>query len=165
MVNPTKIANTFKSVKQEIISHNTIKLYLEYLSDSFLIEKSMRYDVKGRKYIDTPFKCYFADSGLRNARLNFRQTEWTHLMENVIYNELRIRGYNVDVGSVVTRTTNTLGKRVQSQLEIDFVCNKGSKRYYIQSAYRLDSEDKQRQERASLVNVNDSSRNSVTCSS
>lgn len=156
LVNPTKIANTFKSVKQETISHNTIKLYLEYLSDSFLIEKSMRYDVKGRKYIDTPFKCYFADSGLRNARLNFRQTEWTHLMENVIYNELRIRGYNVDVGSVVTRTTNTLGKRVQSQLEIDFVCNKGSKRYYIQSAYRLDSEDKQRQERASLVNVNDS---------
>lgn len=120
------------------------------------MEKSIRYDVKGRKYIDTPFKCYFADCGLRNARLNFRQIEHTHLMENVIYNELRIRGFNVDVGTIINRTVNDEGKRVQSQLEIDFVCNKGSRRYYIQSAYRLETEEKIQQERSSLIKVDDS---------
>lgn len=156
LINPSKIANTFKSVKQASISPITIKSYLDYLCDSFLVEKAIRYDVKGRKYIDTPFKCYFADCGLRNARLNFRQIEQTHLMENVIFNELKIRGYNVDVGTVIKRTVNSEGNRVQSQLEIDFVCNQGSKRYYIQSAYRLGSEEKERQERASLINVDDS---------
>ena len=156
LINPLKIANTFKSVKQASISPITIKSYLDYLCDSFLVEKAIRYDVKGRKYIDTPFKCYFADCGLRNARLNFRQIEQTHLMENVIFNELKMRGYNVDVGTVIKRTVNSEGNRVQSQLEIDFVCNQGSKRYYIQSAYRLGSEEKERQERASLINVDDS---------
>ena len=156
LINPSKIANTFKSVKQASISPITIKSYLDYLCDSFLVEKAIRYDVKGRKYIDTPFKCYFADCGLRNARLNFRQIEQTHLMENVIFNELKIRGYNVDVGTVIKRTVNSEGNRVQSQLEIDFVCNQGSKRYYIQSAYRLGSEEKERQERESLINVDDS---------
>lgn len=155
LINPTKIANTFGSIKNAQISRATIKTYLDYLCDAFIIEKSMRYDVKGRKYIDTPFKCYFVDCGLRNARLNFRQTEHTHLMENVIYNELRIRGFNVDVGVVTTRSSDSSGKRTNTQLEIDFICNKGSKRYYIQSAYRLDSEEKERQERASLINVKD----------
>ena len=130
--------------------------YIDFLCDAFLVEKSMRYDVKGRRYIDTPFKCYFVDCGLRNARLNFRQTEKTHLMENVIYNELRVRGFNVDVGSVTTRKVDASGIRTQTQLEIDFVCNQGSRRYYIQSAYRLDSDEKEQQERASLINVDDS---------
>lgn len=156
LVNPTKITNTFASVRQSSVSRATVKSYLDFLCDSFLVEKSMRYDVKGRKYIDTPFKCYFVDCGLRNARLNFRQTEKTHLMENVVYNELRVRGFNVDVGSVTIRTTNASGIRTQTQLEIDFVCNQGSRRYYVQSAYRLDGEEKERQERASLVNVDDS---------
>lgn len=156
LVNPSKIVNTFTTVKQATISRATVKSYLDFLSDAFLVEKSMRYDVKGRKYIDTPFKCYFVDCGLRNARLNFRQTEKTHLMENVIYNELRVRGFNVDVGTVTTRATNASGIRTQKQLEIDFVCNQGSKRYYIQSAYRLDTEEKERMERASLINVSDS---------
>lgn len=156
LVNPTKITNTFASVRQSSVSRATVKSYLDFLCDSFLVEKSMRYDVKGSKYIDTPFKCYFVDCGLRNARLNFRQTEKTHLMENVVYNELRVRGFNVDVGSVTIRTTNASGIRTQTQLEIDFVCNQGSRRYYVQSAYRLDGEEKERQERASLVNVDDS---------
>lgn len=156
LVNPTKITNTFASVRQSSVSRATVKSYLDFLCDSFLVEKSMRYDVKGRKYIDTPFKCYFVDCGLRNARLNFRQTEKTHLMENVVYNELRVRGFNVDVGSVTIRTTNASGIRTQTQLEIDFVCNQGSRRYYVQSAYRLDGEENERQERASLVNVDDS---------
>lgn len=156
LVNPTKIANTFATVRQSSISRATVKSYLDYLCDSFLVERCMRYDVKGRKYIGTPYKYYFADCGLRNARINFRQTEKTHLMENVIYNELRVRGYNVDVGAVTTRATNLAGVREQKQLEIDFVCNLGSRRYYIQSAYRLGSEEKERQERASLINVHDS---------
>ena len=156
LINPSKIADTFKSVNQISISRNTINSYLDYLSDSFLIEKSMRYDVKGRKYIGTPYKCYFVDCGLRNARLNFRQIEKTHLMENVIYNELRVRGFSIDVGSVVTRSTDTEGNRKQTQYEVDFVCNMGSKRYYIQSAYRFDTEEKEKQEKASLINIGDS---------
>lgn len=156
LVNPTKIANTFATVKQTSISRATVTAYLEYLCDSFLMEKALRYDVKGRKYIDTPFKCYFVDCGLRNARLNFRQIEMPHLMENVIYNELRVRGFNVDVGSVTVRAIDENGTRRQQQLEIDFVCNMGSKRYYIQSAYRLNSVEKEQQERASLNSIDDS---------
>lgn len=156
LTNPTKLAKTFKSVKQVTIDPETIKNYLEYLCDSFLVLKAFRYDVKGKKYIDTPSKYYFTDIGLRNARINFRQDEKTHIMENLIYNELLIRGFNVDVGVVPVVTRDESGKQVRSQLEIDFVCNQGSKRYYVQSAYRLDSEEKRRQEQASLTKVNDS---------
>lgn len=154
--NPNKLSNTFKSVKQSGITKDTIKLYLDYLCDSFLIDKSTRYDVKGKRYIDTPYKYYFTDLGLRNARLNFRQVEPSHLMENLIYNELCIRGFNVDVGVVpiIERLDN--GKQRRSQLEIDFVCNMGSRRYYVQSAYRIASEEKAQQERASLLKANDS---------
>ena len=156
LTNPTKLAKTFKSVKQVTIDPETIKNYLEYLCDSFLVSKALRYDVKGKKYIDTPSKYYFTDMGLRNARINFRQDEKTHMMENLIYNELLIRGFNVDVGVVPVVTRDENGKQMRSQLEIDFVCNQGSKRYYIQSAYRLDSEEKRQQEQASLIKVNDS---------
>ncbi|MBQ8593008.1 MAG: ATP-binding protein, partial [Bacteroidaceae bacterium] len=125
MTNPQKLSNTFKTIKQSGISRDTIKKYLEYMQDAFLIERSIRYDIKGRKYIDTPAKYYFEDLGLRNARLNFRQAEKTHLMENLIYNELRLRGYAVDVGQVTVNTKNSEGKSERKQLEIDFVCNKG----------------------------------------
>lgn len=127
LTNPAKLVNTFKSVKNVTISAETVKSYLDYLCDSFLVEKAMRYDVKGRKYIDTPYKFYFSDMGLRNARLNFRQDEKTHLMENVIFNELLIRGFNVDVGVVPVVNTDQNGKQYRSQLEIDFVCNQGSR--------------------------------------
>lgn len=156
LTNPAKLSKTFKSVKHVTIDPETIKNYLEYLCDSFLVTKSMRYDVKGRKYIDTPFKYYFTDLGLRNARINFRQDEKTHLMENVIFNELQVRGFNVDVGVVPVVTRDKSGKQSRSQLEIDFVCNQGSKRYYIQSAFRMDDEEKQQQEQVPLNKVNDS---------
>lgn len=156
LTNPTKIANTFASVKNARITNETISKWLEYLCDSFLVAKAVRYDVKGRKYIDTPSKFYFSDLGLRNARLNFRQNENTHLMENLIYNELIYRGYNVDVGVVVTEIKDEEGKRHKVQLEIDFVCNQGSKRIYIQSAYRMPSESKAAQEQLSLTKVDDS---------
>lgn len=156
LTNPTKIANTFASVKNVRITNETISKWLEYLCDSFLVAKAVRYDVKGRKYIDTPSKFYFSDLGLRNARLNFRQNENTHLMENLIYNELIYRGYNVDVGVVVTEIKDEEGKRHKVQLEIDFVCNQGSKRIYIQSAYRMPSESKAAQEQLSLTKVDDS---------
>lgn len=156
LTNPTKIANTFASVKNVRITNETVQKWLEYLCDSFLVAKAVRYDVKGRKYIDTPSKFYFCDLGLRNARLNFRQTENTHLMENLIYNELIYRGYNVDVGVVVTEMKDEEGKRHKVQLEIDFVCNQGSKRIYVQSAYRLPTEAKQNQELFSLTKVDDS---------
>ena len=156
LTNPAKLVNTFKSVKNVTISAETVKSYLDYLCDSFLVEKAMRYDVKGRKYIDTPYKFYFSDMGLRNARLNFRQDEKTHLMENVIFNELLIRGFNVDVGVVPVVNTDQNGKQNRSQLEIDFVCNQGSRRYYLQSAFKLDSDEKKMQEQASLQKVNDS---------
>lgn len=156
LTNPSKLVNTFKSVKNVTISAETVKSYLDYLCDSFLVEKAMRYDVKGRKYIDTPYKFYFSDMGLRNARLNFRQDEKTHLMENVIFNELLIRGFNVDVGVVPVVNTDQNGKQYRSQLEIDFVCNQGSRRYYLQSAFKLDSDEKKMQEQASLQKVNDS---------
>lgn len=156
LTNPTKLSKTFQSVKHVNVNPETIKYYLEYLCDSFLVSKAMRYDVKGKKYIDTPYKYYFTDMGLRNARINFRQDEKTHLMENVIYNELLIRGFNVDVGVVPVVSRDENGKQVRSQLEIDFVCNQGSKRYYIQSAFRMNDEEKRQNEQASLIKVNDS---------
>lgn len=156
LTNPRKLANTFETEKKVKLSDKTIKTYLDYICDSFLVEKAVRYDVKGKKYIDTPYKYYFADLGLRNARLNFRQLEKTHMMENVIYNELRIRGYNVDVGVVPIIIRDKEGKQKRVNYEIDFVCNKGNQRYYIQSAYRLDSDEKVRQEENSLRNTGDS---------
>lgn len=156
LTNPRKLANTFESEKHVNLSDKTIKAYLDYICDSFLVEKAQRYDVKGKKYIDTPYKYYFVDLGLRNARLNFRQLEKTHMMENVIYNELRVRGFNVDVGVVPVVIRDKDGKQKRVTYEIDFVCNKGNQRYYIQSAYRLDSEEKIRQEENSLRNVDDS---------
>ena len=156
LTNPPKIEATFKSAIQSIISLNTIRQYIEYLEDAFIINKANRYNVKGRKYIGTPLKYYFEDVGLRNARLGFRQVEETHLMENIIYNELRSRGYSVDVGVVEKRGTDENGKEYKNQLEIDFVANLGSKRYYVQSAFSMPTEEKRIQEKASLVNVKDS---------
>ena len=156
LTNPSKIESTFLSVKKSKISANTIDKYIDYFEDSFLIKRVHRYDVKGRKYIGTPYKIYFEDVGLRNARLNFRQIEPTHLMENIIYNELRYRGYMVDVGTVIKRESGPNDKDVKKQLEVDFIANLGSKKYYIQSAYSLPSKDKLEQEKASLINIDDS---------
>lgn len=156
LTNPNKIEATFKSKLNSEISGNTIRQYIEYLQDAFLISEAKRFDVKGRKYIGTPLKYYFEDVGLRNARLGFRQVEETHLMENIVYNELRTRGYQVDVGVVPIRRNNDTGRRERSQLEIDFVATLGSKKYYIQSAFSLPDEEKIKQEKASLINVNDS---------
>lgn len=156
LTNAPKIEATFKSVIKSDISLNTIRQYMEYLEDAFIISKANRYNVKGRKYIGTPLKYYFEDLGLRNARLGFRQIEEMHLMENVVYNELRSRGYSVDVGVVEKRGINAEGKSERIQLEIDFIANLGSKRYYIQSAFGMPTEEKKRQEKASLVNVKDS---------
>ena len=156
LTNPSKIEATFKSAIQSSISLNTIRQYIECLEDAFIINKVNRYNVKGRKYIGTPLKFYFEDVGLRNARLGFRQIEETHLMENIIYNELRSRGYSVDIGVVEKRELDENGKKLKKQMEIDFVANLGSKRYYIQSAVSIPTEEKRRQEKASLVNVNDS---------
>ena len=155
LTNPTKLSATFKSVKQKTISNSTIKRYIDYLCDSFLIDSAVRYDIKGKKYIDTPVKYYFTDLGLRNARLNFRQLEETHTMENIIFNELKIRGFNVDVGVITQNTTNEKGHGIRRQLEIDFVCNKGSKRYYIQSAYAIPDQTKMKQEQRSLMLTGD----------
>jgi hypothetical protein len=156
MTNPNKLANTFRSEKKSIISYDTVKDYIDYLCDSFLVEKSTRYDIKGKRYINSPYKYYFMDLGLRNARLNFRQSEKSHLMENLIYNELRVRGFNVDVGVVPVVSKDKDGNQQRSQLEVDFICNLGSKRYYIQSAYRMESDEKSSQERASLLKIDDS---------
>lgn len=155
LTNPEKLAATFRSVKNKKISSNTIKKYIEYLCDSFLIDSAVRYDVKGKKYIDTPVKYYFTDMGLRNARLNFRHLEETHSMENIIFNELKIRGFNVDVGVIMQYDTNEKGNSIRKQLEIDFVCNKGSKRYYIQSAYAIPDQAKMEQEQRSLMLTGD----------
>lgn len=155
LTNPTKLVNTFKSVKNIDISKNTIISYLEMLQDVFMIEKSDRYDIKGKKYINTPAKYYFEDMGLRNARLNFRQIEETHLMENLIYNELRRRGWSVDVGEVLVNEV-VEGKKMRKQLEVDFVCNLGYKRLYIQSAYSIADDNKREQELRPLRNINDS---------
>ena len=156
LTNPNKLANTFVSEKRVKISHNTIKIYIDYFIDSFLIERAVRYDIKGKKYIDTPYKYYFSDLGLRNALLNFRQVEPTHIMENIIYNHLIGKGYKVDVGCVTFYQKNDEGKTTRTTLEVDFVCNKGSERIYIQSAYSLPDEDKQKQEQRSLTLTNDS---------
>ena len=155
LTNPEKLAATFRSVKNKKISSNTIKKYIDYLCDSFLIDSAVRYDVKGKKYIDTPVKYYFTDMGLRNARLNFRQLEETHSMENIIFNELKIRGFNVDVGVIMQYDINEKGNSIRKQLEIDFVCNKGSKRYYIQSAYAIPDQAKMEQEQRSLMLTGD----------
>ena len=154
LTNPTKLSATFKSVKQKTISKMTITRYIDYLCDAFLIDSAVRYDIKGKKYIDTPVKYYFTDMGLRNARLNFRQLEETHTMENIIFNELKIRGFNVDIG-VVTVNSSKDGSSVRKQYEIDFVCNKGSKRYYIQSAYAIPDQAKMEQEQRSLMLTGD----------
>lgn len=156
LTNPEKLKNTFKSVKKSKITASTIKKYLTYLEDSFLVEAAKRYDIKGKSYIETPQKYYFSDLGLRNARINFRQFEQTHSMENVIYNELRMRGYRVDVGVVPVSLRDKDGKVVRKQLEVDFVCNLGSARYYIQSAYSLPSEEKITQEKRPFRKIDDS---------
>ncbi len=156
LTNPNKLANTFRSEKKSEITYDTIKDYIDFLCDSFIIEKSTRYDIKGKRYINSPYKYYFMDLGLRNARINFRQYEKSHLMENLIYNEMRVRGFNVDVGTVLAYTKNEEGKSQRTNLEVDFVCNLGSRRYYIQSAYRMESEEKIKQERTSLEKVDDS---------
>lgn len=154
--NPSKIANTFASERQMTYTNKTISNHIDYLTDAFLISKASRYDIKGRKYIGANLKYYFTDLGLRNARLNFRQQEPTHIMENIVYNELLIRGYNVDVGVVEIFDTDKEDKRVRKQLEVDFVVNQGSQRYYIQVAYDMTSEEKQTQEFHSLRNIHDS---------
>lgn len=153
---PKKLSDTMHSVKGSTISRPTVYLYLDYIEDAFLIEKSLRYDIKGKKYFDTNFKYYFVDMGLRNACLNFRQFEQTHIMENIIYNELCVRGFAVDVGVVAVTRADAAGKRSRAQLEVDFVCNLASRRYYIQSAYRIDSDEKMAQEQASFSHINDS---------
>lgn len=155
LTNPAKLSATFRSVKNKKISSNTIRRYLDYLCDSFLIDTALRYDVRGKKYIDTPLKYYFTDMGLRNARLNFRQLEETHSMENILFNELKIRGFNVDVGVIIQHEPNENGNSVRKQLEIDFVCNKGSQRYYIQSAYAIPDQAKLEQEQRSLMLTGD----------
>ncbi len=154
--NPTRISNTFKSERGVNYTNKTISNHIDYLAEAFLISKAERYDIKGRKYVGANRKYYFTDLGLRNARLNFRQQEPTHIMENIVYNELLVRGYNVDVGIVETSAINNEGKRVHKQLEVDFVVNQGSQRYYIQVAYDMTSEEKQAQEFNSLRNIPDS---------
>ncbi len=154
--NPIKLSNTFKSIKNKTISDKTISKYIEYFEDSFLISKAQRYDIKGKNYINSPYKYYFEDIGLRNARLNFRQTEEDHIMENIIYNELKIRGYNVDVGIVETTTQNKNGNTIRKNYEVDFVATMGDNKYYIQSALNIDTEEKAKQEKKSLISINDS---------
>lgn len=158
LTNPYNLQNTFKSEKNITLSDKTISKYLEYFEDAFLITKTQRYDVKGKKYINTPYKYYFEDIGLRNARLNFRQVDKGHIMENIIYNELLRRGYNVDVGVVEVNKTDEKGNNIKPQYEVDFVCNQGNKRIYIQSAYEMRDDLKKIQERKSLLNINDSFR-------
>ena len=156
LTNPEKLKNTFRSVKKSKITSTTIKKYLDYFEDSFLVESAHRYDIKGKAYIETPKKYYFSDLGLRNARLNFRQSEPTHAMENVIYNELRMRGYRVDVGVIPVTIKDETGKIVRRQLEVDFICNLGSRRYYIQSAYSIPDEAKRKQEIRPFTKIDDS---------
>ena len=157
LTNPSKLSNTFNTIKKAGISANTVSSYIDYLQDAFLIEKAVRYDIKGKMYINTPSKYYFVDMGLRNARLSFRQQEYNHIMENVIYNELRLRGYSVDVG-VVESFAKENGHTLRKSLEVDFVVNLGNRRYYIQSAYNIPDEEKMKQEQASLLSINDAFR-------
>lgn len=154
--NPKKLSDTFKSVKNVSIHPDTVKSYLDYFEDSFLISRAVRYDIKGKKYFSTPCKYYFTDIGLRNARLRFRQYEETHIMENIIYNELLSRGYSVDVGMVEHTERTAEQKKIQKQLEVDFVCNRGYERVYVQSALNLDSSEKQAQELRPLLSIKDS---------
>ncbi len=156
LTNPLKLANTFKTVKKKTISDKTLKKYMDYLMDAFLMSKAVRYDIKGRKYIGSPAKFYFEDVGLRNARLNFRQMEENHIMENIIYNELRIRGYHVDVGLVEQFGKNSENKTTKKQLEVDFVVTRGSEKYYIQSAFAMTTPEKQMQEERPLNAIGDS---------
>lgn len=156
LTNPEKLKNTFRTVKKSRITANTIKKYLDYFEDSFLIESAQRYDIKGKSYIETPKKYYFSDIGLRNARISFRQIEQTHIMENIIYNELRMRGYNVDVGVIPIAEKNKKGSVIRKQLEVDFVCNLGSARYYIQSSYSIPDEVKRAQEIRPFRKIDDS---------
>ncbi len=156
VTNPTKLSKTFNSVKHVNVSSKTIARYISYLIDAFLVEKSIRYNIKGKRYINTLAKHYFSDLGLRNAILGFRQQEETHLMENAIYNELRIRGFNVDVGCVEQKTTNAQGNTVRKLLEVDFVANRGNRRYYVQSAFAMPSIEKEQQEKRSLMAADDS---------
>ena len=157
LTNPTNLANTFKSQKKSTLTRDTIAKYLEYMEDAFMIERSMRYDIRGKRYIDTPYKYYFGDLGLRNARINFRQKDDGHLMENMIYNELRTLGIAVDVGQVIVEQKDSTGKRKRVMLEVDFVCN----RVYIQSAYEMTNEEKLRQELNSLCRIRDGFRRIV----
>lgn len=156
LTNPRKLADTFRSVKKSSISQDTIKVYIDYLQDAFIIDRALRFDIKGKRYIDTPSKFYFEDLGLRNALLNFRQVEKTHLMENAIYNELRARGMAVDVGEVIWNTKDAEGKKIRKSLEVDFVCNRGYKRSYIQSAFSIPDDEKRNQELQSLRRIDDS---------
>lgn len=163
LTNPTKLSDTFRSVKKSKLSSVTIDKYITYMEESFMLSRAKRYDVKGEKYIGTPYKLYFEDIGLRNARINFRQIENTHIMENVIYNELRMRGFAVDVGVVEAREKNEQGKEIRKQFEIDFVANLGSKRYYIQSAYAILDEEKLKKETHSFDKTNDSFKKNNNC--
>ncbi len=164
LTNPNKLKNTFKSVNRSKITATTITKYIEYLEDSFLIEAVNRYDIKGKSYIGTPMKYYFMDMGLRNSRINFRQMEVTHSMENVIYNELRMRGFRVDVGNLFIVEPGKDSKTVKKQLEVDFICNKGSKKYYIQSAYMMGTGEKMTQEIRPFLKINDSFKKIVVTS-
>ncbi len=164
LTNPNKLQKTFKSVNNSRITATTVTKYIKYLEDSFLIEEAKRFDIKGKSYIGTPMKYYFMDMGLRNARINFRQMEVTHSMENVIYNELRMRGYNVDVGNLMVIEKGKNGKSAKKQLEVDFICNKGSKKYYIQSAYVLESKEKAAQEIRPFLKIRDSFKKIVVTS-
>ena len=161
LTNPTKLANTFRSVKQVAVNAYTIGKYLDYFIDAFIMYKAFRYDIKGKRYIEPPLKYYFTDVGLRNARLNFRQQEENHIMENIIFNELAAREFDIDVGVVEYNHMDENGKKIRTQLEIDFVANKGSKRYYIQSALTIEDEAKRKQETNSLNRVSDSFRKIV----
>lgn len=156
LTNPKKLTDTFKSKKNKVINSNTIKSYLDYLCDAYVVNRATRYDIKGKKYIDTPQKYYFSDVGIRNACINFRQLEENHTMENIIYNELIARNFNVDVGIITATGKDNDGKSVRKQLEVDFVCNKGSKRYYIQSAFSIPDREKMEQESNSLLRIDDS---------
>ena len=156
LTNPLKMAHTFKTVKNKTVSDKTLRKYMDYLTDAFLVSKAVRYDIKGRKYIGSPAKFYFEDVGLRNARLNFRQMEENHIMENVVYNELRIRGYRVDVGLVEQFGKNKENKTTKKQLEVDFVATRGSEKYYIQSAFAMNTPEKQTQEERPLNAIGDS---------
>ena len=156
LTNPSKLENTFRTVLKSDITNKTIKKYIDFLQDAFIVDVANRYDIKGRKYIGTPVKVYFVDPGLRNARLSFRQIEETHLMENIIYNELKKRGYSVDVGLVEIREMNDEGKKLRKQLEVDFIAYKGNNKYYIQSAFSLPDEEKKMQEERPLLSIGDS---------